>query len=132
MRVLVDTSVWASLFRRSGPPDPPGVRKLGALLRGREELVLTGLILQEVLQGFREEATFRTVAAHLESFPLLDSDRRAFVAAAALHRRCAASGVSASTADCQIAAVAIRHGCHLLTADRDFERIARLSPLRLA
>jgi predicted nucleic acid-binding protein len=39
--------------------------------------------------------------------------------------------VSASTADCQIAAAAIRNRCFLLTADTDFERIARLSDLRL-
>ena len=132
MRVLVDTSVWASLFRRSGRPESPGVGKLGILLQGKEDVVLTGLILQEVLQGFREEAAFRAVAAHLESFPLLRSSRDEFVAAAALHRRCAISGVSASTADCQIATAAIRHGCLLLTADRDFERIAGVSPLRLA
>ncbi|HKB14734.1 MAG TPA: PIN domain nuclease, partial [Planctomycetota bacterium] len=115
-----------------GPPDPPGVRKLGAFLRGDGEVVLTGLILQEVLQGFREERAFRAVSLDLESIPLLRSSRADFVAAAALHRRCAASGVSASTADCQIASAAIRHRCRLLTADRDFERIARLSPLRLA
>ncbi len=132
MRILVDTSVWASLFRKAGATDPPGVRRLGALLRGDEEVVLTGRILQEVLQGFRDEPAFRAVTADLESIPLLRSSRADFVAAAALHRRCAASDVSASTTDCQIASAAIRHGCHLLTSDRDFERIARLSPLKLA
>ena len=132
MRILVDTSVWASLFRKGGPPDQPAVRKLVAMLRRNEDVVLMGLILQEVLQGFREEGTFRSVAARLEWFPLLRSSRDDFVAAAALHRRCATAGLSASTADCQIATAAIRHGCLLLTADADFERIARHSPLKLA
>ena len=75
---------------------------------------------------------FSKVARHLDPFPLLDLGRRDFVAAASLHRVCASTGVSASTADCQIAAAAIRHECLLLTADRDFDRIARLSPLKLA
>jgi len=33
---------------------------------------------------------------------------------------------------CQIAIAAIRHDCLLLSADKDFERIARLGELRLA
>lgn len=92
---------------------------------------MTGLVLQEVLQAFRSEASFRTMVSHLEPFPLLDLERSGFIAAADLHRRCAAKGVSASTADCQIAMAAIRNECVLLTTDRDFERIARFSDLEL-
>jgi predicted nucleic acid-binding protein len=72
------------------------------------------------------------VARRLEPFPLLELERRDLIAAASLHRACAARGVSVSTADCQIAAAAIRHDCLLLSADKDFERIARLSELKLA
>ena len=132
MRVLVDTSVWSLALRRKGPADHPAVVRLASLLRANEDLFLTGLILQEVLQAFRSEASFRAMAKHMEPFPLLDLKRPDYAYAAALHRRCAAKGVSASTADCQIAAAAVRHECALLTADRDFERIARLSDLALA
>ncbi|NMB75017.1 MAG: PIN domain-containing protein [Myxococcales bacterium] len=38
----------------------------------------------------------------------------------------------ASTVDCQIAAAARQNRCHLLTADKDFVRMARIFPLRLA
>lgn len=93
--------------------------------------MLTGLILQEVLQGFRQDVAFRKVAGRLEAFPLLQLDRAHYVAAARLRRACAAAGVTASTGDCQIAAAAVAHGCGLLAADRDFEAIARHAPLRL-
>jgi hypothetical protein len=132
MRVLVDTSVWSLSLRKKGPTDHPAVAKLTALLRDDEEIVLTGLILQEILQAFRMDSLFQRVTRRLEPFPLLDLDRRDFIAAAALHRNCAAKGVSVSTADCQIAASAIRHDCLLLSADKDFERIARLTNLNLA
>ena len=132
MRVLVDTSVWSLALRKKGPVDHPAVRGLSSLLEANEDVVLTGIILQEVLQAFRSETTFRTVARHLAPFPLLRLDRADYVGAAALHRRCAGKGVAVSTADCQIAAAAIRHGCRLLTADADLERIARLSDLALA
>jgi len=131
MRVLVDTSVWSLSLRKRGPADHPTVRKLSSLLHDDEDVFLTGLILQEVLQAFRSDAPFRTVARYFAPFPLLAMERSDYVAAAALHRRCAAKGASASTADCQIAAAAIRHECRLLTADRDFERIAHASALEL-
>ena len=132
MRVLVDTSVWSLSLRKGGPAKHPAVEKLAALLRANEDVVLTGLILQEILQGFRSDVAFRNVLRHLEPFPLLELDRRSCVAAASLHRRCAARGVSVTTVDCQIATAAIHYDCVLLSADRDFERIARLSDLKLA
>ncbi len=131
MRVLVDTSVWSLALRKGGPADHPAVGKLSNLLSGNEDLVLTGLILQEILQAFRAEATFRKAAKHLEPFSLLSLDRTDCVAAARLHRRCASEGVAASTVDCQIATAAINHDCLLLTADADFEHIAAHSDLRL-
>ncbi len=132
MRVLVDTSVWSLSLRRKGPRQHLTVEKLAALLQADEDVVLTGLVLQEILQAFRSDSSFRQVARYLEPFPLLELERRDFVAAASLHRACASTGVSVSTADCQIATAAIRHDCLLLSADKDFERIARLSALKLA
>jgi predicted nucleic acid-binding protein len=64
--------------------------------------------------------------------PVLVLDRSDYLAAARLHRRCAARGLSASTVDCQIAQAAIAHGCILLTADADFRFIEKVAPhLRL-
>jgi predicted nucleic acid-binding protein len=131
MKVLVDTSVWSLALRRKGPADHPAVVKFAALLRAGEDVVLCGLVLQEVLQAFRSETSFLTVRRHLDAFPILALERRDFVDAAALHRRCAAKGVGASTADCQIAVTAIRHRCMLLSADKDFERIASVCDLEL-
>ncbi len=104
---------------------------LSALLMGNEDVVLTGLILQEVLQAFRIESTFRKVVDYFEPFPLLDLGRSDFIAAARLHRRCAAKGFSVSTADCQIAIASIRHDCPLLSADKDFQQIVKCSALKL-
>ncbi len=132
MRVLVDTSVWSLSFRKGGPAKHTVARKLAALLAANENVVLTGLILQEILQAFRPEATFHKAVDRLEPFPLLELGRADYVTAARLHRRCASKGLAVTTTDCQIAAAAIRHDCLLLTADKDFERIARVANLKLA
>jgi len=132
VRVLVDTSVWSLALRKDRPADHPAVKKLSTLLEDKEDVHLIGLILQEILQAFRSERVFGKVAEYLEPVPLLHFQRDDYVAAARLHRVCAAKGVSATTADCQVATAAIRHDCLLLTSDRDFELIARHSSLKLA
>ena len=131
MRVLVDTSVWSLALRKKGPAAHPAVALLTELIRTGEDIFLIGLIFQEVLQAFRSEASFRTILRHLEPFPLLALERSDYSRAATLHRICAANGLGASTADCQIASAAIGRGCQLLTADEDFVRIARARELEL-
>jgi len=131
VRVLVDTSVWSLAFRRHGPAEHAQVAKLSELAAGRDEVAITGTILQEVLQIFRDEIAFARIGAKLEPLVFLHLDRPAFIEAARIHRLCAAAGTTVSTADCQIATAAVRHKCSLLTADTDFERIARVCDLVL-
>jgi predicted nucleic acid-binding protein len=50
--LLVDTSVWSLAFRRDSSGSPPEVAALRAALEGGDSVVTTGLILQELLQGF--------------------------------------------------------------------------------
>ncbi len=131
MRVLVDTSVWSLAFRKGGPTDHPSVQKLQAVLEHGEDVFLLGIILQEVLQGFRSERTSDRLIRRLDPFDLLPLDRRHYVAAARLRRRCVSRGVTPSTIDSLIASAAIEHHCRLLTADDDFGHIAGLTRLRL-
>ncbi len=131
MKVLVDTSAWSLALRRKDGRDHPASKKLAALIEQGQDICITGCILQEVLQGFRKDAQFRKVLSLLEHVPMLSLARRDHVEAARLRRRCASRGIAGSTIDCQTAAAAIGHDCILLTADRDFERISRVGPLRL-
>ena len=132
MKVLIDTSVWSYAFRKGGPSDHPTVKKLTVLLNEGENIAVTGTILQEILQAFRRNAALKTVAEYLDAVPLLTLEREDYIEAAAIHRKCASKGVSASTTDCQIAQAAIRHGYLLLTADKDFVYIAHHCSLKLA
>ena len=52
MTLLVDTSVWSLALRRDGPTDTKEVIALREALEGADAVVTTGLILQELLQGF--------------------------------------------------------------------------------
>lgn len=132
MRVLVDTSVWSLALRRGGPVDHPAVVNLRDFLDSGEDLFLTGLILQEILQAFRSEKVASEIADRLDPFPLLPIKPDLCRAAARLYRQCRGQGLGASTIDCHIAASAIEYNCRLLTTDRDFERMSQVCPIELA
>jgi hypothetical protein len=52
MTLLVDTSVWSLAFRRDAPISRPEVLTLRVAIEGGDASVTTGLVLQELLQGF--------------------------------------------------------------------------------
>jgi len=131
VKLLVDTSVWSLALRRDHPPDLPEVSTLARALEGGELVVTTGLIVQEILQGFRGPSTRDRILARFGTLPLLSPDLEDHVEAAALRILCRRRGVQTGTIDALIARLCIRHGLTLLTTDEDFRRMAEHSPLQL-
>jgi predicted nucleic acid-binding protein len=98
-----------------------------------EEVVTCLPILQEVLQGFRDEAAFRVARDAMLALPIVESPLRQEVFAEAVHlyRAARRTGLTVRSAvDCLIAACAVRHGLTVAHHDRDFEAIAEVCPLR--
>jgi predicted nucleic acid-binding protein len=87
----------------------------------------------ELLAGARSPDELHRTRARLIVFPMLRVGGLAtYEHAAALWRACRAAGDSIrNRTDCLIAAVAIREGASMLHADRDFDVIAKHSPLRV-
>ncbi len=131
MRILVDTSVWSQWLRQDVRLRNPVTDVLERSIHHNDEIFLTALIVQEVLQGLRKEGEFCRIEHFLDSFPLLSIDRGQAVLAAKICRQCASKGITTSSVDCQIAAAATAYDCFLLSADKDFEYIARHTDLRL-
>jgi predicted nucleic acid-binding protein len=131
MNLLVDTSVWSLAFRRDAVGASPEVGALRARLASGEPILTTGLIVQELLQGFSGPRAREQLIARFAVLPMLSPAREDHIDAAALRNRCRRSGVQIGTIDALIAQICIRHQLTLLTADRDFARIARHSALRL-
>jgi predicted nucleic acid-binding protein len=98
-----------------------------------DEVVTCLPVVQEVLQGFRDEAAFRVARASMLSFPMVESPltEDAFLDAVALYRTARRSGVTVrSSVDCLIAACALRHDLEVVHRDRDYPALARVSALR--
>ena len=131
MTLFVDTSVWSLALRR----DAPGaVVEVVALIRAIERgdaLLTTGLILQELLQGFSGPKARELILEHFAALPLLVPDRDDYVAAADLRNACRRRGLQVGTIDALLAQLCIRHELTLLSTDRDFVAVATLAPLKL-
>jgi predicted nucleic acid-binding protein len=98
-----------------------------------DEVVTCLPVIQEVLQGFSDERAFRTARDSMSALPIVESPLRLPVVeeAANLFRLARRAGLTIrSSVDCLIAACAIRHDLEVLHRDRDFEALARVSPLR--
>ncbi len=131
MTLLVDTRVWSLAFRRDGDSISPSVGALRAALAGGDSIVTTGLILQELLQGFAGPRARKEIVERFAALPLLVPDRRDYVDAAELRNRCRRSGIQVGTIDALLAQLCIRHGLILLTTDGDFAMIAKHSSLQV-
>lgn len=130
---LVDTSVWIDAQRPV--PGPKGLR-LRELVDQQASFGLAPVILQEILQGCRDEAALARTRHQLalqRCFLPVDPVKTC-ADAGALYARCRWAGVAPrSSNDCLIAQIAIEYELTLLHDDADFERIAAVEPrLKLA
>ncbi len=130
MTVLVDTSVWSLALRRDRPADSPAITGLTTALES-DLVVTTGLILQELLQGFLPERTQVEIRRRFRALPAVQPTRDDHIAAADLRNACRRAGVQLSTIDALIAQLCIAHNLELLSTDRDFVHAAQHCSLRL-
>lgn len=124
--ILVDTSVWIEVFRARRPLDLESVLDFG-------DVVTCLPVIQEVLQGFREENAYRRAREAMFSLPIVESPLGSdvFSEAVDLYRTARRAGLTVrSSVDCLIAACAIRHDLEVLHRDRDYTVISGISALR--
>lgn len=129
--LFVDTSVWSLALRRDASPEGPQVRRLREALRGGESVHTTGIVLQELLQGYRGPRARAQVVERFATLPLIVPAREDHIDAAALRNTCRRHGIQVGTIDALLAQLCIRHNLVLLTTDHDFRHIAAWTPLQL-
>ena len=98
-----------------------------------DEIVTCLPVVQEVLQGFRDDRAFHLAREAMRALPIVEAPlgTAAFEDAVDLYRLARRTGVTVrSSVDCLIAVCAVRNDLTLLHHDRDFDRIARITPLR--
>jgi predicted nucleic acid-binding protein len=131
LSLFVDTSVWSLAFRRSPPSPATQVQVLIRAIESGETILTTGIVLQELLQGFSGPKARALILDRFSAVPLLVPDRDDHIHAAELRNRCRRAGIQIGTIDALLAQLCVRHDLTLLSTDNDFKRVAGQSALRL-
>jgi len=127
---FVDTSVWSLALRRDAPESGPEVRALIQAIEGGATLITTGLVLQELLQGFSGPKARRQILDRFSAVPFLTPDRDDHVRGR-VEESLSARRRSNRTDRCTAGGVVHPHDLMMLTADNDVIRIAAHSPLKV-
>ena len=125
--ILVDTSVWIDFF--SSSPGRGG-GELRRMIADAESFILTGIVVAEILQGITRDAN--QIERYLSLWEMIEP--RGFPTyrrAAEIFRAGRAKGMSLTTIDTLIAAIALEHKASVFTLDKDFLRIAQITGLPL-
>ncbi len=120
-KVLVDASVWIDFLRG----DDDTVRALNLLIKSGR-VVVCGQVLQEVLQGSRDDKAFARLEGQMRLWHVEAEEPADFIEAARVFARLRWQGVSIPPTDCLMAAIAVRRKLLLYANDSDFDAIPGL------
>jgi predicted nucleic acid-binding protein len=125
--LLIDTSVWISVFRdRTGQVR----QKLETLIDDRA-VFLTRFTQLELLQGSLNEKEWTLLSTYLETQDYVELSGDSWQTAARIYYDLRRQGLTVrSPIDCCIAQAALEHNLLLIHNDRDFETIAQVRSLK--
>jgi predicted nucleic acid-binding protein len=128
--LFVDTSVWSLALRRDDASGAPEVARLREALRSQESIVTTGLVLQELLQGFRGPKARDAIVERFAALPMVVPDRDDHVAAAEIRNTCRRKGIQIGTIDALLIQLCCRHELTMLATNQDYDHAAKHVPLK--
>jgi predicted nucleic acid-binding protein len=129
--LLVDTSVWSLAFRRDTETAVAEVKTLQHALEGADQVLTTGLVLQELLQGFAGPKARSQLIERFAALGFLQPDREDHIEAAEVRNSCRRNGVQIGTIDAVLIQLCRKHDLVLLSADNDFRSAAKHIKFRI-
>jgi predicted nucleic acid-binding protein len=129
--LLVDTSVWSLALRRDVEQSAPEVVALRHALLGTDQVFTTGLVLQELLQGFAGPKDRAQLVDRLSALAFLQPVREDHIEAAEVRNSCRRCGVQVGTIDALLIQLCRRYDLTLLTTDQDFHAATKHVEFRL-
>ena len=131
MSLLVDTSVWSLAFRRDAHAMTAEVSTLQHALNGSDQVFTTGLVLQELLQGFAGPKARIQLIERFGALGFLQPDREDHIEAAEVRNTCRRHGVQIGTIDALLIQLSLKHDLVLLSSDNDFRSASKHIHFRL-
>lgn len=131
MSLLVDTSVWSLALRRDAEQSAPEVVALRHALLGTDQVFTTGLVLQELLQGFAGPQDRAQLVDRLSALAFLQPVKEDHIEAAEVRNSCRRCGVQVGTIDALLIQLCRKNDLTLLTTDKDFHAATKHVEFRL-
>ena len=131
MKFLIDTSVWSEALRRKNNTISSSETILARLINDENEIILTGIILQEILSSITNHKLFNEIKSILSEFPYIEASKEDYIFAAELRNISKSKGITAGSFDFLIASISIQNNLTLVTTDKDFSHIAKHCDLKL-
>jgi predicted nucleic acid-binding protein len=128
--VIVDTCMWSLALRGKTSRNQKVTDELTSLIKENRAKII-GLIRQEILSGYSDQARYKKLRNKLRAFPnkqVIDID---YESAAEYSNICRRKGVQGSHTDFLICAVATRLKLDIYTSDQHFSRYYKYLPLSL-
>jgi predicted nucleic acid-binding protein len=129
--LLVDTSVWSLALRRDVEQSAPEVVALRHALLGTDQVFTTGLVLQELLQGFAGPKDRAQLIDRLSALAFLQPVKEDHIEAAEVRNSCRRCGVQVGTIDALLIQLCRKSDLTLLTTDQDFHAATKHVEFRL-
>ena len=126
---IIDTSIWIEFLR--------SVKNERSILVNRlidlNEIILLPVILQETLQGIKNDDLYQLTKESFLSYQFLEIDPIHFaIRSAELYRFIRQKGITIRKPnDCLIAAICIDNKIPLFHNDKDFDNIAKYTSLKI-
>jgi predicted nucleic acid-binding protein len=134
MQVIVDTSVWSLVLRRSAMPASAMQQAAIAALKdliADARAMLIGPVRQELLCGIKDPVQFERLRSALAAFPDETLTTQDYECAAEFFNSCRAQGLQGSNTDFLICAVAAQRKLPIFSLDQDFTHFQKCVPLEL-
>lgn len=126
---IVDTSIWINYFNSVKDENSDALSQL----IDSDRVILLPVIVQEILQGIRNDKIFEVITELLLSFHFIEHEPvPASIEAASLYRFLRQKGVTIRKPnDCLIASICINKRISLFHNDKDFDNIAKYTNLKI-
>ena len=118
MTLFVDTSVWSLALRRDTIPKEPEVQRLREAPGGGESIYTTGIVWQELLQGFQGPRAKAQIVERFGALAMIAPGRDDYIDAAELRNECRRHGIQIGTIDALLAQKGTCSALRLLSALR--------------
>jgi hypothetical protein len=126
---VVDTSVWVSYLNQNANRQTLLINTF----IDKNEVVTVPIILQEVLQGIKDDIIFNSIKESFLAFKVVEyNNLEAAINAALLYRFLRKKGATIRKPnDCLIAWICMDNNFQLIHDDKDFDNIAKYTSLKI-